>query len=204
MLTSFAVEMATGTGAFVSLAALSALVGFVAGIVGLIRTRSGRRRGHAPAAWGTFLCGGVLLLGVPLMSMGRAREPVKRVVCASNLRQIGQSARQYAIDHGGAFPPDLETLLVNSDFVARSFVCPSSEHAPAPPPPPFVLGSNCSYIYVGTGRHDDGSRGAVLAFELPTNHNADGANVLFADGTVRFLTPAEYGPLLAAPLAAGR
>ncbi len=39
-----------------------------------------------------------LLISILLPSLNRARESANRVKCASNLRQIGQAMRQYAID----------------------------------------------------------------------------------------------------------
>ena len=48
----------------------------------------------------------VLLASLPPRIVGRSRESANKVKCASNLRQIGQSMRQYALDNGGDFPAD--------------------------------------------------------------------------------------------------
>ena len=47
-----------------------------------------------------------LLISILLPSLNRAREAANKVKCASNMRQIGQSMRQYAIDdtRSGSYP----------------------------------------------------------------------------------------------------
>jgi prepilin-type N-terminal cleavage/methylation domain-containing protein/prepilin-type processing-associated H-X9-DG protein len=47
-----------------------------------------------------------LLISILLPSLNRAREAANKIKCASNLRQIGQAMRQYAIDdiRGAQFP----------------------------------------------------------------------------------------------------
>ena len=47
-----------------------------------------------------------LLISILLPSLNRAREAANRVKCGSNMRQIGQAMRQYAIDdiRGGNYP----------------------------------------------------------------------------------------------------
>jgi prepilin-type N-terminal cleavage/methylation domain-containing protein/prepilin-type processing-associated H-X9-DG protein len=47
-----------------------------------------------------------LLISILLPSLNRAREAANRIKCGSNIRQIGQAMRQYAIDdvRSGAYP----------------------------------------------------------------------------------------------------
>ena len=47
-----------------------------------------------------------LLISILLPSLNRAREAANKIKCGSNMRQIGQSMRQYAIDdvRSGAYP----------------------------------------------------------------------------------------------------
>ena len=47
-----------------------------------------------------------LLISILLPSLNRAREAANRIKCGSNMRQIGQAMRQYAIDdlRGGNYP----------------------------------------------------------------------------------------------------
>lgn len=47
-----------------------------------------------------------LLISILLPTLNKARESANRIKCGSNMRQIGQAMRQYAIDdvRGGAYP----------------------------------------------------------------------------------------------------
>ena len=137
--------------------------------------------------------------------MGQPREAAQRIKCGSNLRQIGQVLRAYVMDQG-AYPPDLETLVAVSDLVDQVFVCPSRESAPGPPP--YQLGRNCDYIYLASGLGPDipGHQIVVLEpiFHPGTERDAPGANVLYADGSVHFLTEANARTLFTAPFAPDR
>lgn len=45
-----------------------------------------------------------VLIAILMPAMGKAREQARRAVCASNLRQIGTAAVNFAGSHGGRFP----------------------------------------------------------------------------------------------------
>ena len=45
-----------------------------------------------------------LLIALLLPVMGHAREQARRVMCASNLRQLGLGVHQYAMDNAGELP----------------------------------------------------------------------------------------------------
>lgn len=46
-----------------------------------------------------------LLIGILLPSLGRVHESAKRVVCASNLRQVGLGVHMYTTDNDSRLPP---------------------------------------------------------------------------------------------------
>lgn len=46
-----------------------------------------------------------ILMALLLPALGRARHLANRVVCASNLRNIGQANRLYSIQYKGSYPP---------------------------------------------------------------------------------------------------
>jgi prepilin-type N-terminal cleavage/methylation domain-containing protein/prepilin-type processing-associated H-X9-DG protein len=58
-----------------------------------------------------------LLISILLPSLNRAREAANRIKCGSNIRQIGQAMRQYAIDdvRSGAYP---RTYYVSGTSIA--------------------------------------------------------------------------------------
>lgn len=77
------------------------------------------------------------LLAIMLPSLGRAREQARRVVCASNLRQLGFSLKMYAVDNDGKYPIEQlcgnpQSALVRSLFPDYSgdrdiFYCPGAD-----------------------------------------------------------------------------
>jgi hypothetical protein len=148
----------------------------------------------------TLACLGVLvLLALALIpSMGRARETARRVMCASNLRQIGQAAMLYANDHGGQLPPDLVTLYLASDITPEVFTCPSSDIDKAPGATTqqiaasMLAGDHLSYAWAGRGMTSSSPGRAVIAFDLERHVPKEGArgtgiNVLFNDFSVSFV-----------------
>ena len=171
------------------------LIALVLGLVGISRTGPGRLRGRGFAVAGVA-CGGsamalsvvgVLLISILLPSLNRARGAANKIKCASDMRQIGQAARQYAIDFNGPYPDDLPALLAYSSLPNSTVVCPSSSAAAAAPGAALVPGQTLSYVYLGKGMTDDAPATAVLLYEPVDNHDRDGSNFLFADGSVRFL-----------------
>ena len=166
-----------------------------------------RGRGMAIGGLVTGIIGTVvivpLLISILLPSLGRARETANRVKCASNMRQIGLAAVLYANDaEGGAFPPDLETLLATQDVTSAVMVCPSSDETPSTDGL-LDAGDTLSYVWVGDGIDYTAGSDVPLLFEPVGNHGGDGGNVLFADGHVSFELPATIKALLADPAVAG-
>ncbi len=142
-----------------------------------------------------------------LPSTGRARPAAKIVMCASNLRQIGQALALYAADHQGVYPAKLPHLL-ELDITPEIFVCPNSDEDRAPTGPTLqqTIASvesspkHMSYVYVASNKPTTSLHAAaVLVYEPSSNHpvdrtgyeagwnTVDGANVLFADGHVAFV-----------------
>lgn len=63
-----------------------------------------------------------LLISILLPSLNRAREAANRIKCGSNLRQIGQALRQYAIDdtRSGAYPRTFANSLIATATVGQA------------------------------------------------------------------------------------
>lgn len=173
-----------------------ALAAIAAGIIGLRQIWDRRGKGRLAAVTG--LIGGLTMLAVSIFlpSMERTHHPhsTNRLACMRNIRQIGQAMRQYAIDdvREGNYPPDLETLYANSDLVEWDFICPISNAAPAPPP--FVLGQNCSYVYLANGLTDSIASTVPVAYCQPHNHGNEGTSILFGEGVARFVLADQYPP----------
>lgn len=174
---------------------LPGLVALILGIVGVNRTGPGKLGGRGFAIAGittgavALFISLILPISILLPSLNRAREAANRIKCASNMRQLGQAMRMYAIDNEGHFPPSLPVLLAIPDYalVPDVFVCPSTDDEPGAPSDPLRFGENLSFVYVGSGLTDEAENTVVLLYEPVESHGRDGANFLFADGSVRFV-----------------
>jgi prepilin-type processing-associated H-X9-DG protein len=126
-------------------------------------------------------------------SVHRAREAARRSTCASNLIQIGLALQRYTSNNGGRFPESLEVLVLDGTLPAELLVCPSSKDTVAPGASPgeqaasLAKGGHESYGYLGKDmRMGPGKR--AVAYERLDHHENEGANVLYSDGSVQFLT----------------
>lgn len=169
------------------------LLGFVLGAVGFVRTQSHMRRGRWLAVAGLVLGAASVVLHAVYPEPGHRPEQRNRVWCGSNLRQIGLLIRQYVGEHNGAFPPNLVTLHLEdeSEVLAEYFVCRSSNampwrQAPVSDDEALRLG-HLSYLYFGAGLIEPVPSDRPIALDVPTNHNGDGYNVLFASGSVEWV-----------------
>ena len=175
------------------------------------RRRLEQRR---PLCWsGRIGCLGMLVLavaGIGTMAIGLndVMNRPNRVRCASNLKQIGMGIQLYANDHAGQFPPSFWELITSADLNPEVFICPSSPDERASGPTTQALlaefrkPAHCSYIYVGSALTTQSPASAVAAYEKPENHDGDGGNVLYADGSVQWLDHPELNRIIK-ELAAG-
>lgn len=81
-----------------------------------------------------------ILAGMLLPALNAAREKARRISCVSNLKQIGLSAKQYAMDYADRFPEalaatadkggaELELLRLNEYLTDYGvYICPSTTH----------------------------------------------------------------------------
>lgn len=106
--------------------------------------------------------------------------------CFSNLKQIGLSLKQYAMDYADFFPPEdnaqgLENLR-GLDYLMDYgvYVCPASITQRGTKGP--ITNQICGYIYLGGSKERDEPT-IPLAFDKPGNHE-NYVNVLFLDGHV--------------------
>ena len=53
-----------------------------------------------------------MLVSILIPSLKRAKELTRRVMCASNLHQMGVALMTYAADHRGEFPEGVRTTSV--------------------------------------------------------------------------------------------
>lgn len=134
----------------------------------------------------------VILMLIPALSgvffgHGGSRRRVRRISCTSNLKQIGLSLKQYAMDYDDFFPPENNAkgldILRETDYLTDYGVysCPSSTTKRGTTGPITEL--NCDYIYLGGSKEGEDSN-TPLVFDKVKNHS-NYINVLFLDGHVK-------------------
>ncbi len=148
-----------------------------------------------------LFCGGGMILLPRVIVCG---ESATRVMCASNLRQIGMALLLYRNAHGGVNPPDWATLAYNFDEISlNTWHCPLSGLPPLKdnPDPAYRAAAllrpeQSSYIYLGQGQTNTTPPDRVTAYDRLEDHQGDGTNVLFADGHVEWTTPQDLQTFL--------
>ena len=143
--------------------------------------------------WWVMTVVGILIIGAVLPALvGRSsyhgsRRKTHSISCISNLKQIGLSLKQYAMDYDDFFPPGnnyqgldkLRSLDYLTDYGV--YVCPGTKTKRGGKGP--LTEANCDYVYLG-GSKEGESPSIPLAFDKSGNH-IDYVNVLFLDGHVK-------------------
>lgn len=134
---------------------------------------------------GLTVVGGLLMAGE--LSTWPKRQSDK-VPCTANLMAIGRGLLGYAGENGRSLPATLDPLVRQKWIHPKELICPGLG-APLP-------GAQSSYVYI-SGQSLDGDPTNVLAYELLGNHRPPGGNVLFVNGRVAFLAPADHAAAIA-------
>jgi len=106
-----------------------------------------------------------------------------------------------ANNHNGRFADDIDSFAVAQELSGDTLICPTAEygHQSERATPALFAALRqqklISYIYVGKGLTTDAPNDTVLLYEPLANH-ADGMNVLFVDGDVKFLNSAQAKAIL--------
>jgi len=143
-----------------------------------------------------------MLLAILMPALGTVKEMAQRVVCGTNLQQIGSSMSIYASDNDGQFPPVdkwCDVLVEEVSVDPMLFKCQSASEGRCN----YAMNENIAKL--GGEAPSD----MVLVFEsgpgwnlsggvdmlTADNHRGAGANILFADGYVEFVKVDRFGSL---------
>ncbi len=156
-----------------------------------------------------------ILAAMLLPALSRAREQARRVVCVSNLRQVGLGVAMYTMDYDETYPKgstddgssaaavdDFDALIEDGRYCAGGVLyCPSSIDT-KDTDNLGVTGANISFAYAyglyasvavdtGVAVDQSGTKGTPLwDKELDgavQNHSDEGANALYMDGHAEFV-----------------
>lgn len=160
-------------------------VALILGIVALAKKTS--RRGMAIAGIALCLIGLFVasvaypLLGQIFYGQIGTGHPM---TCPRNLRDIVRATHEYGREKGGQFPlpPDLQTLIDEELMHEEALKCPSANSTRA-----------CDYFYLAPeeGAAEAPSRTIVIC-DLKDNHAGKGRYICHLDGSVMWLSEAEF------------
>jgi prepilin-type N-terminal cleavage/methylation domain-containing protein/prepilin-type processing-associated H-X9-DG protein len=128
----------------------------------------------------------VLLAGMLVPVLSKAREKARRVNCAGNMKCKGLALLMYSGDNGGFLPvltargtnhfEPLNIQDVSDD--GKSYACPSASQS-------LTMARNSNYRYRGSGYKDDDefATSITIAYDRSGNHpDNQWMNALFLDG----------------------
>ena len=139
------------------------------------------------------------LMGIFMPARSRPRYYATRLPCGSNMKELGMVMLIYANDNKGKYPESdqwCDLLIKDPNVPETSFVCPANKKARST----YAINPNCE-----PNSPDD----MVLLFETKAgwnqqggpelltteNHQDKGSNILFNDGTVKFIRTEELQTL---------
>jgi hypothetical protein len=127
-----------------------------------------------------------LAMGILMPALARVRQLSFRMTSGQNLVSVGRACRDYAQDHNGKLPPDLQTLVKEMGLAPH---CLESKLKPKDFDGP-------SYIYIA-GQTLAMNPENIIVYENP-EYSVDGVNVLFLDGQAMFIKREGFPILLKA------
>jgi len=157
-----------------------------------------------------------LLAGLLVPATRIVQEKANRAHCMNNLAQFGRAMVMYAMDNGDRYPSNL-VALCHENYIDNPelYKCRSDRWRTIAESATNITQSTadeyCSYNLVTRDRSGarlysglpsrtaiacdkNGEHGNVTGTEFGGNHGGDGGNVLYADGSVKWVKSGHWGP----------
>ncbi|MCC6424206.1 MAG: hypothetical protein IT447_12060 [Phycisphaerales bacterium] len=134
----------------------------------------------------------LIIVAVMLLPSFRHTPDVANpIVCASNLRQLGQAMLFYAQGNKGKYPPDFGTLLLTQEVTIDEFVCPSSGtlvpgNLKSKEEMAKWVNEYSDYVYAGAGLDNMSTPEQILIYEKLRDHHRGRVCLCYGDGHVEF------------------
>lgn len=180
-----------------------AIAALICGIVALIQIRRSRGSlegvGLAASGIATAVCCLVLIVFLVnlIFYVNRAK---RRMICESRLTYLGEAIRMYSNEFDGKYPSADKwcDLLHNRQTRSYSFQCPSAEYAGRWSQSHYAMNPHCEpnsladtvLLFETNGGWNQFGGPEILTTE---NHNGKGCNILFNDGSVKFVRTDQLG-----------
>jgi len=114
-----------------------------------------------------------------------------KIVCEQNLEALWGALNRYAKEHDGALPKRLHELAPTFLPERQRLVCPGDPLAAQADPR-----SSFSYMYPVSSKGKLGEPVPIVCDIEPSSHGEEGRNVLFLDGTVKWLPEEDFWKLM--------
>ncbi len=143
-----------------------------------------------------------MLAGAVMPQLARARAATQQTFCSANLRSLYQAMFIHASNNAQKYPDDISVLVKAGTVRMESLICPASPvNQPFPDKADTAavktfLEKHGAYVYLGTGKTTSVERDYILAYEKLDNHKFEGVNMLFADGSVQFVSVQKAAEML--------
>ncbi len=127
----------------------------------------------------------VILAAMLLPALNSKREVTRNISCAGNLRSMGLSFKQYALDFNNQFPSGMNDAgldkLRENDYLTdfKIYACPSTSDTGTID----GISVKSSYQYIGNMSEENTQPDSGLMADYSGNHS-DYGNILFCDGHV--------------------
>ena len=135
----------------------------------------------------------VLVGGVALPALGRAREQADRTVSAAQLSNLYKAIFTYSVIHDDDFPPDLALLVEDGSIGPRSLFHPGSgKRVPVEVQREGLkaiarwAADNSDYVYIEGLTANTPADGIVLYEKLDQPWTREGINIVWGDGHVEW------------------